>query len=273
MALQITDVFSLLTALVSKIMELAMVYTPRIVLSIALYVMGKLIIQWISYSAKKILSKRDLDPSLQSFLNSLVKISLHLMLIITVLGMMGINLTSFAAILAGLAVGIGAALNGTLGNFAGGVMMLLFKPFKLGDFIEAQGYSGNVIEQGIFNTYLLSPEHKTIILANGALSTGTIINHTRHGNIKVEFFIGVASDQNYDKVKSIILHTVTQHSKVLKTPGAEVNIYKIEDNNMILSVQFFTTQEISGDVYFELQEALKKAMDENQIENTTKSKR
>lgn len=144
--------------------------------------------------------------------------SLILLLLLFVFSILGVNMTSFAAILAGLAVGIGAALNGTLGNFAGGVMMLIFKPFKLGDHIEAQGFNGRVIEQGIFNTYLLSSENKTIILANGALSTGTIVNLSAFGNMRVEILMPLDLNNDFDKAKEIALSTVRKVEHVLPEP-------------------------------------------------------
>nr|HMU06147.1 mechanosensitive ion channel [Saprospiraceae bacterium] len=172
--------------------EIAITYTPKLAGAIVVYLIGSVIIGWVSKLVQKTMNAKKVDVSLQSFLSSFVKVLLNILLLLTVFGMLGVNLTSFAAILAGLAVGVGAALNGTLGNFAGGVMMLLFKPFKLGDLIETQGVTGTVVEQGIFNTFLLSPENKTIILANGAVSTGTIINYTTHGSLRVDITMAIA---------------------------------------------------------------------------------
>ena len=175
---QLKSVVSKSTDYIETLKALAIGYAPKLAGAILVFIVGTFIIKWIVRILNKLLHARNVDLSLQSFLKSLVKGLLTILLLLTVIGMLGVNLTSFAAILAGLAVGIGAALNGTLGNFAGGIMMLLFKPFKIGDLIEAQSQFGTVTEQGIFNTILLSPENKTIILANGALATGTIINYT-----------------------------------------------------------------------------------------------
>ena len=136
---------------------------------------------------RKAMSGKHYDASLQSFLISSVKVLLTILLLLTILGMLGVNLTAFGALLAGLGIAIGAALNGSLGNFAGGVMLLTFKPFKIGDLIEAQGQTGVVKELGIFNTVLLSSENKTIILASTEdYLPGTIINYTTHGNLRVD---------------------------------------------------------------------------------------
>lgn len=214
----------------------------------------------------RLLNARHVDASLQSFLNSLVKGLLSILLLLTVFGMMGVNLTSFAAILAGLAVGIGAALNGTLGNFAGGVMMLLFKPFKVGDLIEAQTQFGTVVDQGIFNTTLLSPENKTIILANGALSTGTIINYTTHGNLRVDTVIAIDPSADLAKAKKIAMEAVLSVKHVLTTPAPEVNVLKVADGMVSLAVRPYCTQDKYWDVMFGTQEAVKNAFDSNGID-------
>ena len=158
MLLQVTAPIDQSVNFVAKITQLAVDYTPKIIGAIIVYLIGSMIVKWISGIVSGMLKARNVDPSLQGFLASFVKIMLTILLLLTVFGMLGVNLTSFAAILAGLAVGVGAALNGTLGNFAGGIMMLLFKPFKVGDIIEAQGHTGTVTELGIFNTFLLTPE-------------------------------------------------------------------------------------------------------------------
>ena len=262
---------SLFDFIVSKTGEIVGTYIPRIFLSLTVYIFGKLAIRWISFTVKKILALKDLEPSLKSFLLSTVNILLNLFLILTVLGMMGINLTSFAAILAGLAVGVGAALNGTLGNFAGGVMMLIFKPFKLGDYIEAQGHAGKVIEQGIFNTFLLSQDNRTIILANGALSTGTIVNHTKFGNIRVEILISIPNTIDLHLARNIIIDELVTNEKILNAPSPDVNIAKIEDGSMVLSIRVYCVQEDAGKVNFDVHEQLRLLLDKYRIEITNKS--
>ncbi|MBK7698265.1 MAG: mechanosensitive ion channel family protein [Saprospiraceae bacterium] len=190
---------------------------------------------------------------------------MNILLLLTVFGMLGVNLTSFAAILAGLAVGVGAALNGTLGNFAGGIMMLLFKPFKLGDLIEAQGFTGTVTEQGIFNTFLLSPENKTIILANGALSTGTIVNYTTHGNLRVDLVMAVDPGVNIDHARKVAIDAMLKLPTVLDFPAPEVNVLKVGDGMTTLGIRPYCSQGDYWTVYFGAQEAIKNAFDANGI--------
>jgi small conductance mechanosensitive channel len=265
MLLQLTGAVDSSAGFLSRIIEMGYGYVPKLIGAVLVYLVGSIIIKWISNMLRKALELRKFDPSLQSFLYSLVKVLLSILLILTIFGMLGVNLTSFAAILAGLAVGVGAALNGTLGNFAGGVMMLIFKPFKLGDLIEAQGQFGTVTEQGIFNTFLLSPENKTIILANGALSTGTIINYTTHGNLRVDLVMAVDPGVNIDKAREVATQAMLSHPKVLKSPAPEVNVLKVADGMVTLAIRPYCIQADYWDVYFGVQESVKKAFDNNGI--------
>lgn len=266
MLLQLDNVVSSSAGYLNTIKNLALDYAPKLFGAVLVYLIGSLIIKWVCNMFGRVLNARHVDASLQSFLNSLVKGLLSILLLLTVFGMMGVNLTSFAAILAGLAVGIGAALNGTLGNFAGGVMMLLFKPFKVGDLIEAQTQFGTVVDQGIFNTTLLSPENKTIILANGALSTGTIINYTTHGNLRVDTVIAIDPSADLAKAKKIAMEAVSSVKHVLTTPAPEVNVLKVADGMVSLAVRPYCTQDKYWDVMFGTQEAVKNAFDSNGID-------
>jgi small conductance mechanosensitive channel len=265
MILQVSSVLDTSSNFVANITKLALDYTPKLLGAIAVYVIGSFIISKIGKIVQRALSLKNFDQSLQSFLNSLVKILLTILLLLTVFGMLGVNLTSFAAILAGLAVGVGAALNGSLGNFAGGIMMLIFKPFKLGDLIEAQGQTGTVKEQGIFNTILLTPENKTAILANGPLSTGTIVNYSSHGILRVDTIMAIDPSVDINKARKIATEVMLADPKVLKSPAPEVNVLKVGDGMTTLAIRPFCAQEHYWDVFFGTQENVKKAFDTNDI--------
>jgi small conductance mechanosensitive channel len=265
MLLLSTQAISGYTDFLAHLAALVVDYLPRLLGAILAYIVGTVLIRWISSVVRRALMARDFDPSLQSFLASLIRMSLIILLLLFVFSILGVNMTSFAAILAGLAVGVGAALNGTLGNFAGGVMMLIFKPFKLGDQIEAQGFTGRVIEQGIFNTYLLSNENKTIILANGALSTGTIVNLTSFGNLRVEILMPLNLNNDFEKAKEIALSATRTIEKVLSDPPAEFQILRFTENSATIAVRPFCKEDDYWLVYFETQKKVKEAFDENQI--------
>lgn len=245
----------------TKITELSVQYGPKLIGAIMVYLIGTIIIGWISKGITSMLKTKNVDPSLQSFLSSFVSIMLKILLLLTVFGMLGVNLTAFGAILAGLAVGVGAALNGTLGNFAGGIMMLLFKPFKLGDLIEAQGHLGNVTEQGIFNTFLLTPENKTVILANGALSTGTIVNYTTHGNLRVDITMAIDPGVSIDHARKVAIDAMKTIPEVLNNPAPEVSVLNTGGGMTTLAVRPYCAQQDYWTVFFGAQEVVKNAFD------------
>ncbi|MGC4034464.1 MAG: mechanosensitive ion channel family protein [Chitinophagaceae bacterium] len=257
------------STMASRFIDSAIAYTPKIIGAIVFYIIGSWIIGRLGIVFKKALSARKFEPSLQTFLVSFFKIICLVLLVITIFGILGVDTSSFAALIVGAGVAIGSALNGTLGNFAGGVMMLIFKPFKIGDIIEAQGTAGTVIEQGVFNTTLLTPDNKTVILPNGPLSTGVITNFNTHGNLRVDLTMAIALDMSIDKAREIAIAAMLQHPKVLQTPKPEVSVLKIADGMISLAVRPYTTQSDYWNVYFGVQEMVKKAFDANGIAGPT----
>ncbi|XZF14981.1 mechanosensitive ion channel family protein [Chitinophagaceae bacterium MMS25-I14] len=257
------------STLMFRLKELALEYAPKLLGAVLVYLIGNWLIGKVSNILRKVLTGRKFDPSLQSFLLSLFRVTMLILLFLAIAGMIGVNITGFAALLAGAGVAIGAALNGSLGNLAGGVMMLIFKPFKVGDMIEAQGVIGIVQEMGIFNTVILSAENKTIILPNGALSTGVMTNYTTHGNLRVDLMMAIAPDQSIDKAREVATAAMLSHPKVLKTPAPEVSVLKVADGMVTLAIRPYTTQPDYWDVYFGVQELVKKAFDANNVAGPT----
>lgn len=250
---------------VLKIKDMALDYAPKILGAILVYLIGSWIIGRIANVSRKMMIHRKFDISLQTFLISLIKVGLTVMMFLAIVGMLGVNITSFAALLAGAGLAIGAALNGSLGNLAGGVMLMIFKPFKVGDIIDAQGVAGVVKEIGIFCTTILSPENKTIILPNGALSTGVITNFNTHGNLRVDLKIGIALDVDIDRAREIAIQAMLKHPKVLQTPSPEVNVLEVGNGMTTLAIRPYTTQADYWDVYFGAQELVKKAFDKEGV--------
>lgn len=263
--LQADDLVSRGSNIASKFIDSAIGYAPKVIGAIVFYIIGSWIIGRLGVLFKKGLSARKFDPSLQTFLVSFFKILCLVLLVITIFGILGVDTSSFAALIVGAGIAIGSALNGTLGNFAGGVMMLIFKPFKIGDIIEAQGVAGSVIEQGVFNTTLLTPDNKTVILPNGPLSTGVITNFNTHGNLRVDLSMAVALDTSIDKARTVATQAMLAHPKVLKDPAPEVSVSKVGDGMITLAIRPYTTQADYWDVYFGVQEAVKTAFDNNDI--------
>ncbi len=248
-----------------QIKVMAINYAPKIAGAIVVYFIGSWLIGKMGWGLRKLMTKRNLDPSLQTFLSSVFKVSMLVLLLLTVISMLGVNITSFAALLAGAGLAIGAALNGSLGNLAGGVMLMIYRPFKIGDLIEAQGSIGVVTEMGVFNTVILSPDNKTIILPNGALSTGVITNYKTHGNLRVDLKMTVEPGTDIDNARTVAINAMLSHPKVLNEPAPEVNVLEVGNGMVTLAVRPYTTQEDYWDVYFGVQELVKKAFDQNGI--------
>jgi small conductance mechanosensitive channel len=263
--LQANNLVNKSTGLASKFFDSAVSYAPKIIGAILFYIIGSWIIGRMGAVLQKVLSARKFDSSLQTFLVSFFKILCLVLLVITIFSILGVDTSSFAALIVGAGVAIGSALNGTLGNFAGGVMLLIFKPYKIGDIIEAQGTAGTVIEQGVFNTTLLTPDNKTVILPNGPLSTGVITNFNTHGNLRVDLTMAIAPDMSIEKARAVAIAAMLKHSKVLTTPQPEVSVLKVSDGMTTLAIRPYTTQSDYWDVYFGVLELVKTAFDANGI--------
>lgn len=250
---------------ISKLKANGMEFAPKLISALLVLIIGLWVIKILSKLIGRIMTARHYDASLQTFLLSFFKVTMNILLIITVASMLGVNTTSFAALIAGAGIAIGAALNGSLGNFAGGVMLLVFKPFKIGDLIEAQGVTGNVTEMGIFNTILITPDHKTVILPNGALSTGILTNYTTAGYLRVDLEFAIAPEVDIEKARRVSIEAMQSHDKVLKEPFPEVSVLKVGDGMVKLAIRPYCLQADYWDVYFNVQELVKNAWDNNGI--------
>lgn len=263
--LQANELVTKGTTVISKFIDSAIAYSPKIIGAILFYFVGSWIISKSSMLLQKTLVAKHIDVSLQSFIISTFKIAALVLLIVTIFGILGVDTSSFAALIVGAGIAIGSALNGTLGNFAGGVMLLFIKPFKVGDMIEAQGVTGVVIDKGVFNTVVLTPDNKTVILPNGNLSTGVITNYNTHGNLRIDVSMAIALDVPVEKARDIAEQAMLQHPHVLKEPKPEVSVLKVGDGMTTLAIRPYTTQAHYWSVYFGVQEAVKNAFDANGI--------
>jgi small conductance mechanosensitive channel len=264
-----TQIAKTTTSYIQKITDMAISYAPKIIGAILIYLVGNWMIGKVIQIMKKIFEKKKYDPSLDTFLISLVKVMLTILMFITVASVLGVDTTAFGALMVGAGVAIGSALNGTLGNFAGGVMMLIFKPFKVGDMIEAQGTTGVVTEQGVFSTTVLTAENKTVFVPNGPLSTGIITNYTTHGSLRVDFIMAISLDQDIEEAKKVTIEALLTHPSVLKEPKPAVSVSKVGDGMVTLSIQPYCVQADYWAVYFGCTELVKKAWDIAGIDGPT----
>ena len=236
-------------------------YTPKVLMALAVLISGLLLIKVFVNTTKKVLSKREIDITLQKFLLNLLNWVLKILLFTTVVAKLGIETTSFAAILAAAGLSIGLALQGSLANFAGGILIIIFKPIKIGDYIEAQGVSGSVKEIQIFTTKLNTPDNKEIIIPNGALSNGNIVNYSTEDTRRVDFTFGVGYASDIKKTKEVIFGVMNSHPLVLKEPAPAVNLSELADS----SINFFTRGWVKKEDYwtvkFAVLEQTKEALD------------
>ena len=210
----------------------------RILAALIIYIIGKILINWANRLFAKMLEKRKVEPSIQSFLKSIVNITLLVLLFLAVIGKLGIELTSFAALLASAGVAVGMALSGNLSNFAGGVIILVFRPYKVGDYIEAStGAAGTVTDIQIFHTVLTTPDNKVIFAPNGAMSGAVVTNYSRKDTRRVDFSFGVEYGTDFNQAKSIIMEVINKDSRILKDPAPFVELGALADSSVNITVR------------------------------------
>ena len=187
----------------------------RILIAVIVFIVGRFLISMLNKFVGRLMDKRKVDISIKTFVKSLVNITLTVLLIISVVGALGVETTSFAALLASAGVAVGMALSGNLQNFAGGLIVLLFKPYKVGDWIESQGVSGTVKEIQIFHTILTTADNKVIYVPNGAMSSGVVTNYSNQVTRRVEWIVGVDYGEDYEKVQKIVYDILAVDQRIL----------------------------------------------------------
>lgn len=223
----------------------------HILIALAVFIVGRILIGVINRLVARMLDRRRIDVSVQSFLRSLVKILLTLLLVVSVIGALGINTTSFAALLASAGVAIGMALSGNLQNFAGGLVVLLFKPYRVGDWIEAQGVQGKVEEIQIFHTLLTMADNKVVYVPNGSMSTAVIINYTRKDTRRLEWTVGIDYGEQVEKARAAIADVLSGDSRVLADPAPFIAVSALADSSVNLVVRVWVKQEDYWAVFHE----------------------
>ncbi|MCP4976693.1 MAG: mechanosensitive ion channel [Maribacter sp.] len=246
--------------------ELAKEFGPKLLAAILIYIIGSWIIKKIVGAARKRMAKSKYDESLQKFLLNLISWALKIFLILVVISQLGVDVTTFAAVIAAAGLAIGLALQGSLANFAGGVLIMIFKPYRIGDLIEAQGELGVVKEIEIFTTKMITPGNKLAIIPNGAMANGNIINYTAEGLIRVDTTIGVGYDEDIKKTKEVLFEVLTSNPLVLQDPAPSVNVSELADSSVNFAVRPFCKPEDYWDVYFGTLENSKIALDKAGIE-------
>ena len=251
---------------INKGIDFATEFGPKVIGAILIYIIGSWIVKKIVKVLGNVMMKKQYDESLQKFLLNLVSWGLKIFLIITVISTLGVETTSLAAVIAAAGLAVGLALQGSLSNFAGGVLLIIFKPYKIGDLIEAQGIIGVVKEIEIFTTKLVTPDNKLAIVPNGTMANGNIINYTAEGKMRVDTTIGIGYGEDIKKAKEVLLKVLTANPKVLKDPAPSVNVSELADSSVNFAVRPFCHPDDYWDVYFGTLEGCKLALDKAGIE-------
>ena len=246
---------------INQIVELAVAYAPKVLLAIVAWLIGSWIVKQLVKMLDKAMKRSGIDETTRPFLRSLSSLLLKLLLVLTVVAIVGVEITAFAAVLAAMAFAVGMALQGSLSNFAGGVLLLIFKPFRVGDLITAMGYNGHVEEIQAFSTTLVTLDHRTIVLPNGALASSPIENISRKGVIRVDIPCGIAYQDDIDKARTVIQGVIDECPYVVKERTHDIFVSELGDSSVNFVVRIWVKSADYWDSFFYMPEHIKKAFD------------
>ena len=241
-----------------QLTTLVVEYGPKLLGAIVVWIIGRWLIKLLVKGFRRMMNKSNMDDSLKPFLTSIIGALLKTLLVISVLGMLGIEMTSFIAILGAAGLAVGLALSGTLQNFAGGVMILIHKRFKVNDVIETQGYIGKVSEIQIFNTVLKTPDNKTIIIPNGGLATASMINYSTEETRRVDWTFGIGYGDDADKAKTVIQGLCDEDTRILKDPAVMIALSELGDSSVNFVVRAWVNSADYWAVFFDMNEKIYK---------------
>jgi len=249
-------------AILAQIQELLAVYGLRVLAALAILFFGRIAAKWMRKIVVKMMTKGQADPMIISFVGSIVYVALMVFVALAALGQLGIQTTSFIAILGAAGLAIGLALQGSLSNFAAGFLLIMFRPFKVGDFIEAAGVSGVVEAIHIFTTTMRTGDNKTVIVPNSKLLDDNIVNYSAKETRRVDLTVGVSYDADLVQVKSILADIASKDDRVKTDPEPTIAVSELADNSVNLVVRLWTNTGDYWGVYFDTTEAVKLRMDE-----------
>ncbi|KJS08582.1 MAG: mechanosensitive ion channel protein [Gammaproteobacteria bacterium BRH_c0] len=248
-----------------KLVDLAAIYGIKIVLALVIFIVGRWIAKSLSRLTEKTMVKRHVDLALQHFISSIVYYGLLVFVLIAALSQVGIQTASLIAVVGAAGLAIGLALQGSLANFAAGFLILMFRPFKIGDYIEAAGTSGTVEKIMIFTTELLTPDNKKVIIPNGAVTSSNIVNYSAKDTRRVDLVIGISYGDDIDKAKSVLREVVLADQRVLPEPAVNIAVSQLADSSVNIIVRPWVATGDYWGVYWDLTEAIKKRLDQEGI--------
>ena len=244
-----------------KIYDLLMLYGIKVIAAIAIFIIGRWVAKGFRSLTQRLMEKKNVDPTITGFVGNMTYMALLVFVIIAALGQMGIQTTSFIAILGAAGLAIGLALQGSLSNFASGFLMIIFKPFKVGDYVEIAGVAGTVENIQIFTTTLKTPDNKTVIVPNASVTGDNIVNWTMKGTRRADMVFGIGYDDDIDKAKQIMVDLLAKDDRILKDPPLQIAVSELADSSVNFVVRPWASIENYWDVYFNAMENIKKALD------------
>jgi small conductance mechanosensitive channel len=247
--------------LISKVWELLTIYGLKVIAAVVVFVVGRWIAKGLTKFAEKVMNKRRVDPTIVSFVANMTYIALLVFVVLAALGQLGIQTTSFIAVIGAAGLAIGLALQGSLANFAAGFLMIIFRPFKVGDYIEGAGVGGTVEVIQIFTTQLKTPDNKTVIIPNAALTAGNITNYSAKGTRRVDLVFGIGYGDDIDHAKKVIMDVLAKEERILKDPATTIGVVELADSSVNFAVRPWVKADDYWNVYFNLTENIKKSFD------------
>ena len=248
-----------------KLAGLGVEYAPKLVLAIVTLIVGLFVIKAVVRFLGRGMERRSVEPTLRPFLSGLTSALLKIALLVSVAGMVGIQTTSFIAVLGAAGLAVGLALQGSMSNFAGGVLLLIFKPFKVGDVVEAQGFLGSVSEIGILNTVMKTGDNRTIIIPNGPLAGGAMVNFSAEPTRRVDFVFGIGYQDDIQKARETLNAEIVKDKRIFNDPAPMIVVGELADSSVNLTVRVWCKSEDYWGIFFDLQEHVKNAFDSNGI--------
>ena len=250
---------------VQSVGDFILFYGLKILIAVAIFIVGKMVAKWLSNSVEKMLKKKEMDVAIQHFVSALAYYAGLAFVIIAALGQLGIHTASFVAVIGAAGLAIGLALQGSLANFAAGVLILIFKPYRVGDFVEVAGVSGSVAKVLVFTTELNTGDNKRVIIPNGQAMGGTITNYSTNDIRRVDLVMGIGYDDDIDKAKKVLEEVLAADERVLKEPEPNIAVVELADSSVNFVVRPWVNKEDYWGVYFDLTECVKKRFDQEGI--------
>lgn len=252
-------------SILEKLVNMTVTYAPKVLLGIFTLIIGFWVAKVVTKIAHKALEKAKVESTLLEFLTNIISILLKILVVISVATMIGIQMTSFIAVLSAMAFAIGLAFQGSLSNFAGGMLIIILKPFKNGDFVDAQGHSGTVEAIQIFHTILRTPDNKKIVIPNGPLSNGNIVNFSANPSRRNEWNFGIDYSEDFSKSQKLILDILNADERILQDPAPFVRIGQLGDSSVDIKVRAWIPQADFWNVHWDVIEKVKKSFDDNNV--------